>query len=183
MWRSSICWRVFEEKVFGKLARGRPGLAAALAELREGDMIAVVEVDRLSRDLLEGLIMLQEPFDRGVRVKVLEGVADGEHIERSFLLDIALALADDQRRDISRRTRDGLVTAALPYRRPAFRHHDRPIGPGPADARWRHELAPYWRSPRHRGHLHALRDRAGPAGGPFGADLLPPTPETPPRGD
>jgi len=36
-------------------------------------------------------------------VKVLEGVADGEHIERSFLLDIALALADDQRRDISRR--------------------------------------------------------------------------------
>lgn len=108
-----ICWRVFEEKVSGKLAvEDRPGLVAALAELREGDMLAVVEVDRLSRNLLEGLIMLQELFARGVRVKVLEGIAAGEHTERSFLLDMALALAEDRRRDISRKTRDGLAAAA-----------------------------------------------------------------------
>lgn len=107
-----ICWRVFEEKVSGKLAvEDRPGLVAALAELREGDMLAVMEVDRLSRNLLEGLVMLQELFARGVRVKVLEGIAAGEHTERSFLLDMALALAEDRRRDISRKTRDGLAAA------------------------------------------------------------------------
>ena len=110
-----ICWRVFEEKVSGKLVVGdRPGLVAALAELHEGDMLAVVEVDRLSHNLLEGLIMLQELFARGVRVKGLEGIAAGEHTERSFLLDmaLALALAEDRRRDISRKTRDGLAAAA-----------------------------------------------------------------------
>lgn len=108
-----ICWRVFEEKVSGKLSvEERPGLLAALAELRPGDMLAVVEVDRLSRNLLEGLLMLNSLFQRGVAVKILEGIAAGEHTERSFLLDFALALAEDRRRDISRKTRDGLAAAA-----------------------------------------------------------------------
>lgn len=108
-----ICWRVFEERVSGKLnIDERPGLAAAVHELRPGDMLTVVEVDRLSRNLLEGLLMLNALFQRGVAVKILEGIAAGEHTERSFLLDLALALAEDRRRDISRKTRDGLTAAA-----------------------------------------------------------------------
>jgi len=108
-----ICWRVFEERVSGKLAIDeRPGLAAAVNELRPGDMLTVIEVDRLSRNLLEGLITLNELFQRGVAVKILGGIAAGEHAERSFLLDLALALAEDRRRDISRKTKDGLAAAA-----------------------------------------------------------------------
>jgi DNA invertase Pin-like site-specific DNA recombinase len=107
-----ICVKVFEEKVSGKLAAAdRPGLSAALDYLREGDMLCVQEVDRLGRNLLDGLIVLTDLFQRGIAVKVLEGIAAGEHVERSLILDLALALAEDRRRDIVRKTRNGLEAA------------------------------------------------------------------------
>ena len=104
-----ICVKVFEEKVSGKLnVDHRPGLKAALDYLRHGDMLTVLEVDRLGRNLPEGLSVLAELFARGVGVKVLDGIAAGEHTERSFVLDMALAIAEDRRRDIARKTRSGL---------------------------------------------------------------------------
>lgn len=108
----TICVRVFEEKVSGKLkVADRPGLQAALDYIRPGDMLTVQEVDRLGRNLLEGLVVLNDLFQRGIAVKVLDGIAAGEHTERSFVLDVALALAEDRRRDISRKTKDGLDAA------------------------------------------------------------------------
>lgn len=108
----AICVKVFEEKVSGKLAIDeRPGLTEALEYVRPGDMLTVLEVDRLGRNLLGGLLMLNELFERGISVKVIEGVAAGEHVERSLILDLALALAEDRRRDISRKTRSGLDAA------------------------------------------------------------------------
>ena len=55
--------------------------------------------------------MLNDLFQRGVAVKVLEGIAAGEHLERSLILDLALALAEDRRRDIARKTKNGLDSA------------------------------------------------------------------------
>src|SRR5699024_9308190 len=107
-----ICERVFEEKISGKLGvDDRPGLKAAIDFMRNGDMLAVQEVDRLGRNLLEGLIVLNDLFERGIAVKVLEGIAAGAHTERSLILDMALALAEDRRRDIARKTRNGLEAA------------------------------------------------------------------------
>ncbi|PRI10507.1 recombinase family protein [Leucobacter massiliensis] len=107
-----ICVKVFEEKVSGKLAVDqRPGLQKAIEHLRDGDMLTVQEVDRLGRNLLEGLIVLTDLFERGISVKVLEGIAAGEHTERSLILDLALALAEDRRRDIVRKTKNGLEAA------------------------------------------------------------------------
>lgn len=107
-----ICVKVFSEKVSGKLRLAdRPGLQAAIDYLRPGDLLTVQEADRLGRNLLEGLIVLNDLFQRGIAVKVLHGIAAGEHIERSLILDLALALAEDRRRDISRKTRDGLASA------------------------------------------------------------------------
>lgn len=107
-----ICLRVFEEKISGKLsADDRPALLDALSYVHDGDMLTVQEVDRLGRNLLEGLIVLNDLFQRGVAVKVLEGIAAGEHIERSMILDLALALSEDRRRDIVRKTKNGLDAA------------------------------------------------------------------------
>ncbi|WP_440711953.1 recombinase family protein [Gordonia sp. FQ] len=107
-----ICIKVFEEKVSGKLSvDDRPGLEAALEYVRADDLLTVQEVDRLGRNLLEGLITLNALFERGVGVKVLDGIAAGEHTERSLVLDLALALAEDRRRDISRKTKNGLEAA------------------------------------------------------------------------
>ena len=108
-----ICVKVFEEKASGKLTvADRPDLWAALDYMRPGDMLTVQEADRLGRNLLEGLIMLNELFEHGVAVKILEGIAAGEHAERNLILDLALALAEDRRRDIVRKTRNGLASAA-----------------------------------------------------------------------
>jgi DNA invertase Pin-like site-specific DNA recombinase len=107
-----ICLKVFEEKISGKLKTDdRPALLAALSHIRDGDLLTVQEVDRLGRNLLEGLIVLSDLFERGIGVKVLEGIAAGEHTERSLILDLALALAEDRRRDIVRKTKDGLEAA------------------------------------------------------------------------
>lgn len=106
------CVKVFEEKISGKLSVSeRPGLLSALDYMREGDMLTVQEVDRLGRNLLEGLLMLTDLFERGVAVKVLDGIAKGEHTERSLILDLAFALAEDRRRDIVKKTKNGLETA------------------------------------------------------------------------
>ncbi|WP_228824625.1 recombinase family protein [Nocardia blacklockiae] len=97
-----ICVRVFEEKLSGALKLAdRPGLQAALDFMRPGDMLTVQEADRLGRNLLEGLIVLNDLFQQGVAVKILHGIAAGEHTERSLILDLALALAEDRRLDIA----------------------------------------------------------------------------------
>ncbi len=107
-----LCAKVFEEKISGSIAvDARPALTAALEYTRPGDMLTVQEVDRLGRNLLEGLIVLTDLFGRGIAVKVLDGIAAGEHTERSLILDLALALAEDRRRDIIRKTNNGLAAA------------------------------------------------------------------------
>ena len=107
-----ICLKVFEEKISGKLnTDDRPALLEALSHIRDGDMLTVQEVDRLGRNLLEGLIVLNDLFQRGIAVKVLDGIAAGEHTERSLILDLALALAEDRRRDIVRKIKNGLDAA------------------------------------------------------------------------
>ncbi|MEU7767212.1 recombinase family protein [Nocardia sp. NPDC049190] len=108
-----ICVKVFEEKISGKLeVVDRPGLQTALDYMRPADLLTVQEADRLGRNLLEGLIVLNDLFQQGISVKILHGIAAGEHTERSLILDLALALAEDHRRDIIRKTRDGLASAA-----------------------------------------------------------------------
>ncbi|MEV0756485.1 recombinase family protein [Streptosporangium sp. NPDC050280] len=87
----------------------RPALLNTLSYIRYGDMLCVQEVDRLGRNLLEGLIVLNNLFQRGIAVKVLKRIAAGEHTERSLILD--LALSEDRRRDIVRKTKDGLEAA------------------------------------------------------------------------
>lgn len=73
-----ICVRVFTEELSGALPiEKRPQLAAALEYLRPGDQLAVQEVDRLGRSLLDGLLVLNELFERGIVVNVLEGIAAG----------------------------------------------------------------------------------------------------------
>lgn len=42
---------------------------------------------------------------------MLDGIAAGEHTERSLILDLTLALAEGRRRDISRKTKNGIDPA------------------------------------------------------------------------
>ncbi|MEU7632108.1 recombinase family protein [Nocardia sp. NPDC049220] len=108
-----ICVKVFEEKISGNLELiDRPVAQTALDYRRPADLLTVQEADRLGRNLLEGLIVLNDLFQQNFSLKILPGIAAGEHPERSPILDLALTLAEDRRRDIIRKTRDGLASAA-----------------------------------------------------------------------
>jgi DNA invertase Pin-like site-specific DNA recombinase len=90
--------------------RSHPSVVLVFEE-KASSKLAAQEVDRLGRNLLEGLLVLTDPFERGVSVEVLEGIAVGEYTEPSLILDLALALAKDHRREISRKTKNGLDAA------------------------------------------------------------------------
>ncbi|MEV4604925.1 recombinase family protein [Amycolatopsis sp. NPDC049253] len=106
-----ICVRVFEERRSGKLKIDeRPGLQAAL-DYHAPRGHAHRAGGRSPRPQPAGLIVLNDLFSRGIAVKILEGIAAGEHTERNLILDMALALAEDRRRDIVRKTRNGLDAA------------------------------------------------------------------------
>jgi Resolvase, N terminal domain len=72
----SICSRAFEEKISGKLAvDARAALTAALDYMRTGDILTVQGSRPLGRNLLVGLLVLNDLFCRGIAVKVLKGIA------------------------------------------------------------------------------------------------------------
>lgn len=107
-----ICIRVFEERDSDTLkVEKRPELKRALKYLRPEEVLVAQEIDQLGMNFLEWWAILSDMSERGITVKVLKGIAAGEHTEQSFVLDVALALAGDSRRDIGRKTYDGLQVA------------------------------------------------------------------------
>lgn len=60
--------RVYEEKISGK-SRDRPQLKECLSFLREGDVLHVHSMDRLSRNLKDLLNIVSELVDKNVSVK------------------------------------------------------------------------------------------------------------------
>ncbi|WP_344836017.1 recombinase family protein [Nonomuraea dietziae] len=70
-----ICLKVIEEKASGKLATSdRPDLLTALSYITRGRPADRPGGRRLGRNLLEGLIVLNDLFQQGIGVKVLEGI-------------------------------------------------------------------------------------------------------------
>ncbi|MEU6587198.1 hypothetical protein [Nocardia sp. NPDC046763] len=67
---------------------------------------------RLSQKFVGGPDCAPALFEQSISVKILYDIAACEHTERNFLLDLALARAEDRRRDIVRKTRGGLEAAA-----------------------------------------------------------------------
>jgi DNA invertase Pin-like site-specific DNA recombinase len=113
------CVQIYEETISGKVGHAdRPQLAASLDHVRKLSAVpgaeirlCVQEIDRLGRDMLDGLIMMNDLFQQGITIEVLAGVGAGTYRERSVVLDIAMALAEERRRDIARKTRNGLEAA------------------------------------------------------------------------
>jgi hypothetical protein len=67
----------------------------------------VQEVDRLGRNLLEGLIVLSDL----IQARRRRQGAGGHRARRASERSLILALAEDRRRDIVRKTKDGLEAA------------------------------------------------------------------------
>ena len=109
---------VSERHIYSDTASGkkddRPGLAACLQALREGDTLVVWKLDRLGRSLRHLVNVVHDLTSRGIGLKVLTG--QGAAIDTTtpagkLVFGIFPSLAEFERDLISERTRAGLASA------------------------------------------------------------------------
>ncbi|WP_426101517.1 recombinase family protein [Massilia sp. TSP1-1-2] len=104
---------LYEDQASGK-REDRPGLAACLKALRQGDTLAVWKLDRLGRDLRHLINTVHDLTARGVGLKVLNGhgaAIDTTNAAGKLVFGIFAALAEFERELISERTVAGLASA------------------------------------------------------------------------
>ncbi|MGV0087528.1 recombinase family protein (plasmid) [Rahnella aceris] len=117
--RSAGCERIFDDVISGSKSE-RPGLDAALAYLREGDILVVWKLDRLGRSMAHLVNTVQELAGRGVGLKVLTGQGAAINTTTApgkLVFGIFAALAEFERDLIRERTKAGLSAAAARGRR------------------------------------------------------------------
>jgi DNA invertase Pin-like site-specific DNA recombinase len=104
---------IYEDAASGK-RDDRPGLAACLKALREGDTLVVWKLDRLGRDLRHLVNTVHDLTARGVGFKVLSG--HGASIDTTtpsgkLVFGFFAALAEFERELIVERTKAGMAAA------------------------------------------------------------------------
>lgn len=109
-------------KVFTNVRSGRSmdrtGLAALLDYAREGDILAVVRLDRLGRSLAELLATVAMLKTRGIALLSLEEKIDTTSAAGELVFHVFGAIAHFERRLIAERTKDGIAAARARGKRP-----------------------------------------------------------------
>ena len=105
--------RIFTDVASGRNTR-RPSWRALRGMLKFGDTVVVPRIDRLARNLWEGLKAIQELHDQGINIRSLaEGLDTGDESPTSrLMLHMLLSLAEWERDTIRDRIRAGVDRAA-----------------------------------------------------------------------
>lgn len=102
--------KIFEEQFTGTKS-DRPVLNNVLKELNEGDTLVVTKLDRLARNTVEGIQIIENLFAKGVAVHVLNvGLLENTTMGKFFLTTL-LAVAEMERNIIIERTQAGKEVA------------------------------------------------------------------------
>ena len=107
-----------DDRIFTDVASGRNMHRPAWQQLREklqpGDVVVVPRIDRLARNLSEGLRTIEELHDQGINIRSLaEGLDTGDDSPTSrLMLHMLLSLAEWERDTIRDRIRAGVDRAA-----------------------------------------------------------------------
>lgn len=108
--RAAGCGRIFEEKVSAG-RWDRPDLRRLLDQLREGDVLVVWKLDRLSRSLKEMLSLLEKVQLAGAGFLSLTEVVDTTTAAGRMMMQMVGAFAEFERAMLRERTRSGLMAA------------------------------------------------------------------------
>ena len=105
--------RIFTDVASGKNMQ-RPSWRALRGMLKTGDMVVVPRIDRLARNLTEGLRTIKELHDQGINIRGPGGEAGHRrHSPTSrLMLHILLSLAEWERDTIRSRIKAGVDRAA-----------------------------------------------------------------------
>ena len=103
--------RLFTDEMSGKDAN-RPGLAAMLDYVREGDVVRVKSIDRLARSTKDLLAVLEDLEQKGVAVEFLDTpYLNTATKEGKFFITVLAALAELERTTIRERQAEGIALA------------------------------------------------------------------------
>lgn len=104
------CEVIVSEKFTGT-KKDRPKFKELLEKLVEGDTLVVTKLDRLARNTKEGIEVIENLFEKNVRVHVLNvGLLENTTMGRFFLITL-LAVAEMERNLIVERTQEGKALA------------------------------------------------------------------------
>lgn len=96
------CAEITVEQYTGKIME-RPKLDKLIQKLRAGDTLMVTKLDRLARNVPEGIILVRQLFNRNIRVHVLNiGLLENTAMGNFFLATL-LAVAELERNMIIER--------------------------------------------------------------------------------
>ncbi len=105
------CERVFEDLGISGANFARPGLAAALAALGPGDVLAVWKLDRLGRSLGQLITMIDRLGKSGAGFQSLSEAIDTTTAGGRLVFHVMGALAEFERALIGERTKAGMQAA------------------------------------------------------------------------
>lgn len=104
------CTKIIEEQCTGKTT-DRPKLSALMGQLKKGDTLVVTKLDRLARNVVEGVTLIRELLQADVKVHVLNvGLLDDTPMGNFFITTL-LAVAELERSMIVERTQAGKEVA------------------------------------------------------------------------
>lgn len=116
--KAAGCSHIFSDVLSGAKAN-RPGLADALAYLRDGeDSFVVTRLDRLGRSLTDALRVVQELADRRIGLEALDVQLDTSTASGKMMLTLLLTLAEWERDLLRERTLEGVARARAAGRYP-----------------------------------------------------------------
>lgn len=102
--------KIYREQYTGTTTH-RPIFDEIISQLKENDTLVVCKLDRLARNTVEGIEIVQQLFDRGVSVHVLNvGLLENTTMGKFFLTTL-LAVAEMERNTIIERTQNGKAIA------------------------------------------------------------------------
>ncbi len=101
---------IFTDSASGK-TMNRPGWRACWRDMQEGDVLVVLAIDRLGRNLVQIIMTVEEMRKRGIGLKVLNGDIDTTTATGRMLLGLFATLAQWERELIVERSQHGLDKA------------------------------------------------------------------------
>lgn len=102
--------KIYKEAFTGKTTH-RPKLMKIMGKIKPGDTLMITKLDRLARNVQEGISMVSRMFEMGVKVHVLNiGLLEDTSLGHFFITTL-LAVAELERSMIVERTQAGKVIA------------------------------------------------------------------------
>ncbi|WP_035322430.1 recombinase family protein [Peribacillus kribbensis] len=108
--QSEGCQVIFEEAFTGTKI-DRPEFKRLLDQLKEGDTLVVTKLDRFARSTVEGINVVKQLFERGIKVHILNmGLVENSPTGK-LVFTIMSAFAEFERDMIVERTQEGKAVA------------------------------------------------------------------------